>query len=92
MGMEKAPSRGFTPYVHNPSIEEKNKFYNLCDIWLAPTNNEGLHMCPAEAMLTECVVVGTDSPMSGMRDYLYNSPMICALENLWLMTVSQYQK
>ena len=57
-------------YVKQPDEKRKNNFYNHIDIWLAPTIQEGLHMPPAEAMLTECPVVGTDAPLSGMHDYL----------------------
>ena len=57
-------------YVYKPSIEKKNWFYNHIDIWLAPTMLEGLHMPPAEAMLTQCPVVSTNAPMSGTQDYM----------------------
>lgn len=57
-------------YVKRPDENRKNRFYNNIDIWLAPTIQEGLHMPPAEAMLTGCPVVGTDAPLSGMHDYL----------------------
>jgi len=57
-------------YIRKPSLEEKNNFYNYVNIWLAPTMLEGLHMPPAEAMLTECPVVGTNAKMSGMHEYL----------------------
>ena len=57
-------------YFRSPTMEEKNMFYNRCDIWLAPTQREGLHMPPAEAMITGCPVAGTDAELSGMKDYL----------------------
>lgn len=57
-------------YFKNPTPTLKNQIYNLCDIWLAPTMLEGLHMPPAEAMLTLCPVVGTNAELSGMSDYL----------------------
>ena len=59
-------------YFRLPSITEKNFLYNQVSIWLAPTMSEGLHIPPAEAMLTECPVVGTNAEMSGMQDYLIN--------------------
>jgi glycosyltransferase involved in cell wall biosynthesis len=34
---------------------------------------EGLHMPPAEAMITECPVVGTNAEMSGTEDYLIHN-------------------
>ena len=72
-GSEGVPASGLIDkFVKNPTMKEKNHFYNECDIWLAPTELEGLHIPPAEAMLTECAVVGTSSPMNGMQDYLEN--------------------
>lgn len=69
----KEEHRMFTDYyLKNPDMEKKNWFYNNIDIWLAPTELEGLHMPPAEAMLTECPVVGTNAELSGMEDYLIN--------------------
>jgi len=70
MGTNNKPDSFVTNYVRNPNIKDKNRFYNQCDIWLAPTTNEGLHICPAEAMITECPVVGTNAEMSGLHDYL----------------------
>jgi glycosyltransferase involved in cell wall biosynthesis len=57
-------------YKSQPTLKEKNIFYNEVDIWLAPTYLEGLHIVPQEAMLTECVVVGTNAPLSGLVDYI----------------------
>jgi len=57
-------------YVQRPSVEQKNNFYNHIDIWLSPGMQEGLHMPPAEAMLTGCPVVGTNDELSGTEDYL----------------------
>ncbi|MGD2072089.1 MAG: glycosyltransferase family 4 protein [Candidatus Thorarchaeota archaeon] len=57
-------------YLRLPNMKEKSKFYNSIDIWLAPTMSEGLHMPPAEVMLVECPVVGTNAELSGMQDYL----------------------
>lgn len=57
-------------YFLRPTIDEKNYFYNNVDVWLSPAMQEGLHMPPAEAMMTECPVVGTNADMSGTEDYL----------------------
>lgn len=64
-----------------PNPDQKNHFYNRVDVWLAPTMLEGLHMPPAEAMLTECPVVGTDAAMSGMQDYLIHEETGLVSEN-----------
>jgi glycosyltransferase involved in cell wall biosynthesis len=70
-------------YKQLPSPETKNEIYNQVDIWLAPTELEGLHKPPAEAMLTECPVVGTDAELSGMSDYLtHNETGLVADNNL----------
>ena len=59
-------------FIPNPIRDRKNNLYNRIDIWLAPTENDSLHLPPAEAMITECCIVGTDTPMNGMKDYLIN--------------------
>lgn len=70
-GSEKDPKNGYIDkYIQGPDIKDKNNFYNMCHVWLAPTMSEGLHLPPAEAMLTECPVVGTTAELSGMQDYL----------------------
>jgi glycosyltransferase involved in cell wall biosynthesis len=57
-------------FIPNPITVRKNEIYNRVDIWLAPTCNDSLTLPPAEAMQTECCVVGTQAPMNGMKDYL----------------------
>ena len=72
-GMERLPRHNIVDHFkQNPSIEEKSFIYNNVDIWLSPSMLEGLHMPPAEAMMTECPVVGTNAEMSGTKDYLIN--------------------
>jgi glycosyltransferase involved in cell wall biosynthesis len=70
-GSEKNPANKLIDmYVQKPDAKTKNNFYNGVSIWIAPTESEGLHMPPAEAMITECPVVGTNAKLSGMQDYL----------------------
>jgi len=57
-------------YFQKPDMQTKNTFYNHINLWLAPTENEGLTMPPAEAMLTGCPVVATNAPLCGMHDYM----------------------
>ena len=57
-------------FFENPTVESKNRLYNTVDIWMAPTMNEGLHIPPAEAGLTECPSVVTNAEMSGTQDYI----------------------
>lgn len=59
-------------YISQPTLEQKNKFFNKIDVFLSPTNLEGLHIVPQEAMMTECCVVTTNAPMSGTQDYIFN--------------------
>ena len=68
-------------YLRSPSMNEKNKFYNRVDIWLAPTMSEGLHLPPAEAMLTECPVVSTKAKLSGTQDYVIDGKTGLMSEN-----------
>lgn len=70
-GSEKKPnSKIIDKYYRSPNIGQKRELYSATDIWLAPTKNEGLHLPPAEAMLCNTAVVGTNAELSGMRDYL----------------------
>lgn len=81
-GVEENPVVSFVDkYLKSPDIIDKNRLYNICHIWLSPTNLEGLHIPPAEAMLTECCVVGTNAEMSGMQDYLINGETGLVSEN-----------
>jgi len=69
MGATKFPSVTIDKYITNPTTKDKNCFYNEIDIWMAPAMQEGLHMPPAEAMLTGCPIVTTNNLMSGTKDY-----------------------
>jgi glycosyltransferase involved in cell wall biosynthesis len=70
-GSNKDPKNSvINKYISQPSISKKNKFFNEIDIFLSPSNLEGLHIVPQEAMLAECAVVGTNAELSGMQDYL----------------------
>lgn len=72
-GIDGTPKLYVDKYFKNPDDETKNKIYNKVNIWLSTSELEGLHITPAEAMLTECLVVGTDSELNGTKDYLINS-------------------
>jgi glycosyltransferase involved in cell wall biosynthesis len=70
-GSEKNIKRNIVDnYLRSPSAEQKNNFYNNIDIWMAPTMSEGLHLPPAEAMMTECPAVATKAKLSGVQDYI----------------------
>lgn len=70
-GADKLPDHTMVDkYVRSPSIEEKNFIYNNVDIWLSTSMNEGNHLPPAESLITECCVIGTNAEMSGTKDYL----------------------
>jgi len=57
-------------YICQPSNEQKNDLYNMCDIWLAPTVNDSLHIPPMEALLTGCSVMVMNHHLNGMWDYI----------------------
>ena len=68
-GNDAMPGGRVDNYFQRPTQQMKYYFYNNIDIWLSPAMQEGLHMPPAEAMMTGCPVVGTDADMSGIEDY-----------------------
>jgi len=57
----------------NKSSKELVNIYSSCNIWFAPTENEGLHNVPMEAALCGCLVVCSDHPLNGMvYDYAFD--------------------
>jgi len=80
-GSDGTPKSHIDKYFKNPDIKIKNEIYNKINIWLSPSELEGLHIAPAEAMLTKACVVGTDTEMSGTEDYLINKETGLVSEN-----------
>lgn len=72
-GNDVIPGGKVDNYFQRPTPQMKYYFYNNVDIWLSPAMQEGLHMPPAEAMMTQCPVVGTNADMSGTEDYLVHN-------------------
>jgi len=69
-------------YLCQPSLEEKNKFYNNINIWLAPSNLEGLHIVPQEVMIQSVPVVTTNALLAGTSDYIiHNETGLMAKDN-----------
>ncbi|MHA1874003.1 MAG: glycosyltransferase family 4 protein [Candidatus Heimdallarchaeaceae archaeon] len=68
-------------YFHRPTMDAKQYMYNNIDVWLSPAIQEGLHMPPAEAMMTGCPVVGVDAELSGTHDYLIDGVTGIVTEN-----------
>ena len=68
-----APQGMAENFIHRPTPDAKQYFYNTVDLWLSPAIQEGLHMPPAEAMMTECPVVGVSAKLSGTHDYLIDN-------------------
>jgi glycosyltransferase involved in cell wall biosynthesis len=60
-------------YIQQPTLKQKNDFFNQIDIWISPSVSEGLHIVPAEFMLTEGCVIGNNSMLSGTKDYLIHN-------------------
>jgi glycosyltransferase involved in cell wall biosynthesis len=80
-GSDGTPIQYVDKYFKNPDIKLKNTIYNKIDIWLATSELEGLHITPAEAMLTECAIVGNNSELSGTEDYLIDNETGMVSEN-----------
>jgi glycosyltransferase involved in cell wall biosynthesis len=82
MGSEKQPNDlNIDRYLKQPTMEEKNDFYNYVSIWMSPTMSEGLHLVPAEAGLTGCPAVATNAPLSGTQDYVIHQKTGYVTEN-----------
>jgi hypothetical protein len=55
--------------IRNPNPRKLRRFYNSIDVWISPSELEGLHNCPMEAALCGAAIVATDHPRSGVADY-----------------------
>jgi len=62
----------YLPLSSKDSYDKLNmeRFYAKYKIWLATSQLEGFHLCPAEAALCGCVIVGYNHPHNGTSDYL----------------------
>jgi len=69
-GNDMMPRGMIDNFFLRPDPAAKQYLYSSVDLWLSPAMQEGLHMPPAEAMMTECPVVGVDAELSGTHDYL----------------------
>jgi hypothetical protein len=56
-------------YIKQPSFVDKIDMMRNCDIWLATTVNDGLHIPPMEAGMCGCNLVAAGHRASGMSDY-----------------------
>lgn len=73
MGPSKPKEDFLIDFKHHASVEELNDLYSSCHIWVATTENEGLHNVPMEAALCGCLIVCGDEPLNGMiYDYAFN--------------------
>ena len=81
LGTHERPKFHTGKYFKNPDIKTKNEMYNMIDIWLSTSELEGLHIAPAEAMLTKSCVVTTNAEMSGVEDYVINNETGLVSEN-----------
>jgi len=58
-----------TTYYEQPHMSMKRMLYSACDVWIATTINDGLHIPPMEAALCGATVVANDIPSAGSMDY-----------------------
>jgi len=91
-GNDLIPKGVIDNYIHRPTPDAKQYFYNNIDLWLSPAIQEGLHMPPAEAMMTGCPVVGVDAELSGTHDYLINGITGIVSENRLEEFISNAEK
>lgn len=80
-GNDQIPKGMVDNYFYRPTMDAKQYLYNTVDVWLSPAIQEGLHMPPAEAMMTGCPVVGVDAELSGTHDYLIDGITGIVTEN-----------
>jgi len=66
------PIGEYKDVIINPSTIEKREYYRNCDIWLATTKLDGLHLPPMEAGLCGATLVANGRQSAGMSDHAFD--------------------
>jgi len=83
MGSSRAKDSFLSSFTTNASKSQLKEIYSSCDIWFAPTKNEGLHNVPMEASLCGALIVCSDRSDNGMiHDYAFNDRSAFVYSNL----------
>ena len=83
MGSSIAKDPFLSSFTTNASKSQLKEIYSSCDIWFAPTKNEGLHNVPMEASLCGALIVCSDRSDNGMiHDYAFNNRSAFVYSNL----------
>ena len=85
VGMGSSPARDsfLSEFITNATKPQLKNLYSSCDIWFAPTKNEGLHNVPMEASLCGALIVCSDRSDNGMiHDYAFHERSAFVYSNL----------
>lgn len=66
----------------NPSEEKKRSLYQSCDVWLATTHLDGLHLPPMEAGLCGATLIANGMISSGMSDHAIHRETAMVYNNI----------
>lgn len=83
IGSSPAKDSFLSSFTTNASKSQLKEIYSSCDIWFAPTKNEGLHNVPMEASLCGALIVCSDRSDNGMiHDYAFDNRSAFIYSNL----------
>lgn len=85
VGVGSSPARDsfLSEFITNATKPQLKNLYSSCDIWFAPTKNEGLHNVPMEASLCGALIVCSDRSDNGMiHDYAFHGRSAFVYSNL----------
>lgn len=85
VGVGSSPARDsfLSEFITNATKSQLKNLYSSCDIWFAPTKNEGLHNVPMEASLCGALIVCSDRSDNGMiHDYAFRNRSAFVYSNL----------
>lgn len=83
IGSSTAKDSFLSSFTTNASKSQLKEIYSSCDIWFAPTKNEGLHNVPMEASLCGALIVCSNRSDNGMiHDYAFNNRSAFVYSNL----------
>jgi hypothetical protein len=85
VGVGSSPARDsfLSEFITNATKPQLKNLYSSCDIWFAPTKNEGLHNVPMEASLCGALIVCSNRNHNGMiHDYAFHNKSAFVYSNL----------
>lgn len=78
--------------ISNPTPSALRDFYNSVKVWMSPSELEGLHNCPLEAVMCGASLVVTNHKKGGVLDYAIDKETALVYPSRYLEVAENYIK